>query len=107
MRSDFSIKSSNMFLDLLRNLPPSGLMASLDVTNLFTNVPVDETISIIIDRVYNHPTIPSPKIQQNHLRSLLELCTKETPFKDHNRQLFYYYYIITKKMVLQWVLHYR
>ena len=87
--SEFSVKSSNMFLDLLRNLQPTGLMASLDVTSLLTNVPVDETISIIIEHVYNHPTIPSPKIHQNHLKSLLDLCTKETPFKDHNGQLFY------------------
>ena len=70
-------------------MQPTGLMASLDVTSLFTNVPVDETISIIIEHVYNHPSIPSPKMHQNHLKSLLELCTKETPFKDHNGQLFY------------------
>ena len=55
-------------------------MASLDVESLFTNLPVDETIDIIIPRVYNHPDIPPPNIPKHILKELLVICTKEVPF---------------------------
>ena len=52
----------------------------LDVESLFTNVPINDTIEIIIQNVYNYPTLAAPKISQNILKLLLELCTKELPF---------------------------
>ena len=47
-----SVSSATEFIDLLRTAPPCNDIASLDVESLFTNVPVDETINIIMDRVY-------------------------------------------------------
>ena len=41
-----SLKSSE-FIDLLKNRTRHGILASLDVCNLFTNVPVERTINII------------------------------------------------------------
>ena len=63
-------------------------MASLDVESLFTNVPVDESIDIILDSVYNHATIPPPKISRANLKTLLEICTKEAPFKHIDGSLY-------------------
>ena len=34
--------------------PNNGILASLDVENLFTNVPVNETIDVIINNIYFH-----------------------------------------------------
>ena len=45
----------------------TGDLASLDVENLFTNVPVQKTIEIIIDNVYNPPTIQPPNIPKEIL----------------------------------------
>ena len=52
---------------------------SLDIENLFTNVPVNETINIIINNIYN-PSLPPLKIDPNILKKLLLICTTEVPF---------------------------
>ena len=67
---------------------PSGKLASLDVESLFTNVPVHETIQIIIQNVYHHPEIPAPDIPPETLEALLELCTTKTPFRNINGDLY-------------------
>ena len=53
-------------------------MVSFDVKSLFTNVPLDRTISIILKRIYddNERRI---SISRNKMKELLLLCTK----KDH------------------------
>ena len=62
-------------------------MASLDVESLFTNVPVEATIEIILNNVYNHTHLPQPKISRNILKKLLILCTTESPFKTPSGDL--------------------
>jgi hypothetical protein len=42
--AQYVIKSTDEFLQILRTTTPTGLMASLDVESLFTNVPVEDTI---------------------------------------------------------------
>ena len=64
-----------------------GRRSSLDVESLFTNVPIASTINIILNAVYEHPTIPPPNIQKQVLEQLLHICTSETPFK-HNGQVY-------------------
>ena len=78
--NNYMLNSTNEFIDLLNISSCRGLIASLDVESLFTNVPVDDTINIIIKNVYNHPNIPPPKIPPNILKELLNLYTKELPF---------------------------
>ena len=55
----------------------------MDVENLFTNVPVNETADIIINNIYNNPYLPPLKINPNILRKLLLTCTTEVSFHDH------------------------
>ena len=87
--SKYLIKSTAEFIDLLQNYDsPQGYLTSLDVESLFTNVPVEETINIIIDTLYKNPTAPPPLIPQELLRSLLRVCTTETPFKSPNGDVY-------------------
>ena len=86
--SKYTVKSSNDFIDLLHSSNCSGIIGSLDVESLFTNVPIDTTIDIILKHVYNHPTIAPPKIPPKILQRLLELCTKEAPFKCPEGKLY-------------------
>ncbi|XP_066983827.1 uncharacterized protein [Macrobrachium rosenbergii] len=79
----YSLKSSAEFLQVLRSVPPVGFIASMDVESLFTNVPVDETISMIADCVYQDPSVTPLHIPEHILRSLLEICTKKAPFVNH------------------------
>ena len=48
--------------------------------SLFTKVPVSQTVDIIIQRAYSHPTLPPPSLQPEDLRDLLKICTQQTPF---------------------------
>ncbi|XP_064106931.1 uncharacterized protein LOC135215906 [Macrobrachium nipponense] len=78
----YSLKSSAEFLEDLRVTPAGGCIASMDMESLFTNVPVDETIQMILDKVYRDPDTPPLNIPEHALRALLEICTKKAPFSD-------------------------
>ena len=64
------------------------MLASLDVESLFTNVPVDETIQLLLDRIYRDEDTPTLDIPENSLRRLLQLCIKEAPFRDQRGNLY-------------------
>ena len=56
------------FLDIIRATEAcSGIMVSLDVESLFTNVPVEKSIKVVLDNVYDHSEIALPKIPPNLL----------------------------------------
>ena len=81
--SKYNIKSTHELIQVLHTIKPNnGILASLDVENLFTNVPVNETVDIIINNIYN-PSLPPLKINPNILRKLLLTCTTEVPFHGH------------------------
>jgi hypothetical protein len=82
MPLNFSIKSTNEFLEIIRCQTPDKMMASLDVESLFTNVPVEETIEIILKYVYHNddPEKFAPAIPEHLMKVMLLLCTTECPF---------------------------
>ena len=49
-------------------------MVSFDVESLFTNVPLEETIDIILHKIYRESMIVT-NITENDIKSLLFLCT--------------------------------
>ncbi|XP_066976779.1 uncharacterized protein [Macrobrachium rosenbergii] len=83
-----SLKSSAEFLKALRKVPPGGCIALMNVESLFTNVPVNKTIQMILDRVYRDPTTPSLNILEHALHALQEICTKKAPFSDHSGHMY-------------------
>ena len=66
------------------------IMISLDVEKPFTHVPVHETIKIIIENVYNYPSIPPPAIQPKIIEKLPLTCTNKVPFYDHSGNIYIY-----------------
>ena len=58
-------------------------MISFDVVSLFTNVPLEKTIDIIMKKVYKEKLVKT-KIKEEQLRQLLLLCTKEGHFTFNN-----------------------
>ena len=54
-------------------------MVSFDAVSLFTKAPLDETIEIIIKRIYNKKEI-NTDIPNKEMRKLLCLCTKNAHF---------------------------
>ena len=59
-------------------------MISFDVVSLFTNVPLEKTIDIIIKKVYKEKRIKT-KIKAGKLQKLLHLCTKEGHFTFNDK----------------------
>ena len=77
-----------LFLAILRDINPEGLICSLNVESLFTNVPVTDTINIICDYCYRTPDTSPSIINEEKLRRLLTLCTKEAPFRHINGTMY-------------------
>ena len=86
--NQYSINSTNHFIDLLHRHNGEGIMASLDVESLFTNVPISNTIDIISDYVYRNPDKQPPQIPEAILRSMLQLCTSKSPFISPSGQYY-------------------
>ena len=59
-------------------------MASLDVDSLFTKIPLDETIDICVDNLYNDNENP-PNIPRHDFCHLLNITTKESFFMFNNK----------------------
>ena len=59
-------------------------MCSFDVTSLFTNIPLEETIGICLDSLYRDPDVPSPVVPETLLRKLLFKATTEIEFSFDN-----------------------
>ena len=57
------IDSVDEFIDILRTKNPEGELASIDVESLFSNVPIEATIKIILDAVYNDRRSALPPLQ--------------------------------------------
>ncbi|XP_076065026.1 uncharacterized protein LOC143039059 [Oratosquilla oratoria] len=49
-----TLLSMDEFVEFLKNSNPQGTLASLDVESLYTNVPVEETIKIILHDFFHH-----------------------------------------------------
>ena len=61
-------------------------MVSFDVKSLFTNVPLDRTIDIILKRIYDHKELETP-ITRCEMKEMLTLCTKNVHF-TYSRKIF-------------------
>ena len=80
-KSNFTIESSKDFVEKIRSkkIKEEYEMVSFDVVSLFTSVPLDLTIEIILRKVYDEKLIQT-KLKKDEMKKLLELCTKEMHF---------------------------
>ena len=69
-----------------KHIKPDELIVSFDVTSLFTNVPLDYTIDLILKKIYRDNLITT-KLKEAQLKELLVLCTKEIHF-SYNEKLY-------------------
>ncbi|XP_064104335.1 uncharacterized protein LOC135214197 [Macrobrachium nipponense] len=86
--SKFCLTSSTEFPEKILDSHGDGTMASFDMESLFANVPVDETIGIILEKVYRNPDMQPLNIPEESPKTLLDICTKRTPFTTHRGQMF-------------------
>ena len=76
---DYSWKDTFSFVFQIKNANVSGkFLVSYDVTSLFTNIPLQETIDIAINLIFN-PN-PNLKITKKELKKLFLFATSQTHF---------------------------
>ena len=71
------LKSTNEFLSKINEFPLGGeeRMVSYDVVSLFTNVPLKETIDIIVNLVYSKDSLTCPPFDKQVFRKMLLKCS--------------------------------
>ena len=79
--SEYTVKSTSDFITHIKgqNIPNNFKLISFDVTSLFTNVPLDFTIDVILKRIYDENEVDT-NIPKQQMRDLLLLCTKNVHF---------------------------
>ena len=85
-KSEYTINSTKEFIAYTKKLKVGKEyeMISFDVSNLFTNVPLELTIDLILKKVHQKKMIKT-KLKKEELKELLELCTKEMHFTFDGR----------------------
>ena len=58
-----------------------SFMCSFDVSSLFTNIPLEETIQICLDTLYRDEQTPKPALPEKLLKTLLVKVTTEVEFR--------------------------
>ncbi|CAM4842754.1 unnamed protein product [Rotaria magnacalcarata] len=82
IRNEAVIKDTFAFVNQLRSLPKSASkykMVSFDISSLYTNIPLNETIEIILKYLYDENT-PRPSMDRKDFKKLLEFATKNSHF---------------------------
>ena len=80
--NEFTVLNSQSFVDSLRDVADAEnlYMSSFDVSNLFTNVPLDETINICLDSLYTSSNDTIIGLPRNLFKQFLELSVKNSFF---------------------------
>jgi hypothetical protein len=67
-------------------LQSSHTLVSFDVVSLFTNVPVDEALQVIRNKLYNDDTLAELSVLQvEAIMELLEVCLRTTYFQGDDK----------------------
>ncbi len=83
-----SIKDSNSFAKFIKNFEifDDEIMVSLDIVNLFTNIPIDYTLNLIKDKLNECEMLRDiTNLSINEILLLLRFCMKNTIFKFNNK----------------------
>ena len=77
--NEHTVKDSFHFVSMIDSMDHRFVMASLDVDSLFTNIPLQETIDIVTEKVYAKVRKVNG-ITKNDFKELLQMSTKGTVF---------------------------
>ena len=79
-KNEYYLSNSLKFKEAILPEDSDLFMASLDVESLFTNVPVAETIEIIINKIFTEPDTLFHNFNKTDFKKILELAVLDTPF---------------------------
>ena len=86
--SEYAVPSSKEFMTTIKNVQvPSGYhMVSFHVKSLFTNVPLEYTIGLVLERIYNKGELVT-NITRSEMKEMLLLCKKNVHF-SYNHEIY-------------------
>ena len=75
------MQNSTEFMEHIKTKTgPQGYhLISSDIISLFTNVPLDATIDIVLKRIYDNREI-NTTINKNEMKELIKLCAEDVHF---------------------------
>ena len=84
--NEYTLTDSFSFVDKIINIPNANnyYMASFDVVSLFTNVPLEETTNLIINKLFRESTHVNG-LDKVNFRKLFEFATKDIVFYFNNK----------------------
>lgn len=84
--NEYMLRNSYEFVDSIKSVPNADkqYMCSFDVESLYTNVPVTESIELILNRIYIDNVKVHHGFTRKELKKLLELTLQDTYFKFNN-----------------------
>ena len=76
------VKDSFTFAESIRDMPvdEESMMCSFDVSSLFTNVPLEETIKICADKLYERNFVGPMKLSKSNFIKLMNWATTSVEF---------------------------
>ena len=93
----YTVRDSFSFCNEIRKQDLSFYTTSFDIQSLFTNIPLDETINICVNRVFQRKKKIKGMLKKHCNNKLLTLTVKSSCFVFHN---VYYEQIDGVAMVL-------
>lgn len=79
-KNQFTLHNSASFASQIVEQEPNTFMVSFDVQSLFTNVPLNETIELIINKLFPTPDTFFHNFDKDNFKKLLELSVIDTHF---------------------------
>ena len=86
-RSEYTLENSKSFVEVITKFgnADSYTMASFDVENLFTNIPLTETINICLNSLFPLSSSSVLGLKREFFQKLLELATCNSYFKFNSK----------------------
>lgn len=83
--NSFTLRNSYNFFEDIKSLrlPADSFMVSFDVKSLYTNIPVNEVIQLICDKVFSNEDL-FHNFNRSEFNKLLHLTLADTPFYFNN-----------------------
>ena len=85
--NQYTLQNSTKFIPQILSQDVSSFMVSFDVASLFTNVPLFETIDLILNKLFPTPTSIVHSFDRVAFKKLLELAVVDTHFV-FNKKLY-------------------
>ena len=84
--SEYTVKNTKTSVDNIKkeNIQNSNNIVSFGVESLFTSVPLNKTINIILKRIYDNAEAQTT-LTRSELKEMLLLCTKKVHLKFNGK----------------------